>query len=45
MESSEPLSTTCPVSRAESLISQPEEIEPMSYVGKGKETELEALLR
>jgi hypothetical protein len=44
MESSEPLPTTHPASRVESLISQPEEIEPMLYVGKGKETELEALL-
>ena len=45
MESSEPLSTTCPMSHAESYVSEPEEIEPMPYVGKGKETELEALLR
>jgi hypothetical protein len=44
MESSEPLSTTRPVSRTESYISEPEEIEPMPYVGKGKETELKELL-
>jgi hypothetical protein len=45
MESSEPLPTTRPGSRVESVISQPKEIELMPYMGKGKETELEALLR
>jgi hypothetical protein len=45
MESSEPLSATRPVSHTESVVSEPKEIKPMLYVGKGKETELEALLR
>jgi hypothetical protein len=45
IESSKRLPSTHPRSHAKSVISQPEEIEPMPYIGKGKEMELKVLLR